>query len=126
MKEEMRNGVQELSRAAKSNMKNCRKKAQEAQEQQSPFATFALFRGHYVNANSPGQLVSRTSNQSNWVKPGQTDSVGQAGGQNTCKSLTINNLQNKQPYPGQTGINLVNMVKISQSTSSTLGGAVEP
>ena len=57
------------------------------------------------------------------VKVNQTSSLGQARGRNPCKVLTMNNLQNKQPPSSQTGVNLVNMVKISQSASSTHGGA---
>jgi len=47
----------------------------------------------------------------------QTDLLVKLGSQNPCKALTMNNLQNKQLYPGQTVVNLVNMVKISQSAS---------
>jgi hypothetical protein len=45
--------------------------------------------------------------QSKWVKVGQTSSVGQAGGRSPCKSLKMNNLQNKQHLFGQTMLNLV-------------------
>ena len=57
--------------------------------------------------------------QSKPVKVNQSDSVGQAGGQNPCKSIKINNLQNKQLQSGQTVYILVNMVKNSQSSSGS-------
>jgi hypothetical protein len=41
------------------------------------------------------------------IKVNQSDSVGQAGGQNPCKSLTMSSLQNKQLSAGQTILNLV-------------------
>ena len=40
------------------------------------------FRGHSVGASFSVRLASRRSDQSNWVKVGQTDSIGQAGRQN--------------------------------------------
>jgi hypothetical protein len=63
MKDECRS--EDQYRALESNMKNSREKAQEALEQDSHFAAFALFRGHSVGANWPGE-----SSQSNWVKAG--------------------------------------------------------
>ncbi len=58
-KDTIMNGLQGLSRAAKSNMKICREKAHKAQEQKSPFATFAHLGGHFVGANSLGRLGLR-------------------------------------------------------------------
>lgn len=82
MKKEIMNGVQGLSRGAKSNMKICREKAQNAQEKKPHFATLATFRGHSAGANQPVQLGSMPSNQSNWVKVSQTGLPGQASGRN--------------------------------------------
>ena len=76
------NGVQGLSRAAESNTEESPEKAQNAQEKKSHFATFALFCGHSVIVNSPCQLVSKWSNESNWVKVNQSGLPGQATGQN--------------------------------------------
>ena len=55
----------------------------------------------------PSGSVSRRSDQSNWVKVGQTSLVGQAGASNLCKYFKMNSLQHNQPQSGLTGINLV-------------------
>jgi hypothetical protein len=68
---------------------------------------------------SPSMSVHESPCQSNPVKLSQTGSLGQAGGPNPCKPLSMNNLRNKQLSPSQTMLNLVNMVKMSQSASDS-------
>jgi len=107
MKEKIMIGARGLSRAADSNTEQGRSQAQKAQEKKSQFATFPLFCRRSVIVNSPCPLVAKRSNRSNPVKVNQTDSDAQAAGQNPCKSLNINSLQNKQLCSRQTIFNLV-------------------
>jgi hypothetical protein len=86
-----------------------REKAQNAQESKSHFATFALFGGHSVGANSLGLLVSERSNQSKSVKVGQTDAAGQPAGANRMQIFNNERLANNQAS---------GPVKLSQSESN--------
>jgi len=99
---------------------------------------FELFRGHSVIVNPPSQLVSTQSNQARCAvavlsavaaaAKGDAAKAGQAQSnrvkpiwsvklpvKSRRKYLRMNGLQNKQPWFGQTSVNLVNMVKMSQS-----------
>jgi len=130
-------GVQGMPMAPASSAENDREKAQKAQEQKSPLASLAFFSGHSVGkarraeaGSSPVKKVRpirlffaplsfrafaflahsswlKNEGQSSSVKLGQTDSVGQAAGQNPCKTFKMNSLQNKQLYSSQTMVNLV-------------------
>ncbi len=137
MNGDIMDGVQALPMALASSTENSREKAQKAQKQKSPFETLALFSGHSVGqarraeagsspvkkvrpirfflaplslrvfAFRPHSLLLKNQGRSNPVKPGQTDSLGQAAGRNPCKALKMNNLRNKQLQSGQTMLNVV-------------------
>ncbi len=106
----LRRGGCGATRTAESSIEDCRQKTQKTQELSRfsiGIATFVHFRGHSIGARFPVRLGSRRSDQSNWVKVGQTSLVGQAGASNLCKYFKMNSLQHNQPQSGLTGINLV-------------------
>jgi hypothetical protein len=58
-------------------------------------------------ASQPARYSRCGKGGSSPVKPGQTDSLSQAAGQNPCKGLKLNNLKNKQLHSSRTMFNLV-------------------